>query len=83
MKNIFAKSPVACYSFFLGAVLADEIDTIAKSEAKTVVIGGKKQIKLATVSLIEHYLDKRVITLTDSEVDTSTVRGMIKIFNSK
>ncbi len=83
LKNIFAKSPVACYSFFLGAVLADEIDTIAKSEAKTVVIGGKKQIKLATVSLIEHYLDKRVITLTDSEVDTSTVRGMIKIFNSK
>ena len=83
LKNLFGKSPKECYSFFLGAVLADEIDTIATAEAKTVVIGGRKQIKLATKHLVERFSDKRVIALSDSEVDTSTVRGMVKIFEAK
>ena len=80
LKNLFGKSPVECYSFFLGVVLSSEIKTIISSEARTVVIGGRRQIRLATKSLVERYSDKRVIALSDADVDTSTVRGMIRIF---
>ena len=83
LKNLFGKSPVECYSFFLGVVLSSEIKTIISSEARTVVIGGRKQIKLATKCLVERHSDKRVIALSDADVDTSTVRGMIRIFESE
>jgi len=83
LKNLFGKNESECYSFFLGAVLLDEIRTIIGSSAETVVIGGKRQIKEAIAYLVGKYLDKRTVVLTDAEVDRSTTLGMIKIFEAK
>ena len=45
LKNLFQKTPVEVYSFFLGAILSDEISAILRSSQHLVVIGGKAQIK--------------------------------------
>ena len=81
LKNLLGASPIECYSFFLGAVLADEIEAIAKSEASRIVIGGREQIKRATRELLTLRGIKKEIVLLDEEmVDRSTSLGMIRIF---
>ncbi len=89
LKNLFGCDKVECYSFFFGAVLADEINSIIASSAETVVIGGKKQFREATAHLVEKYSElslgkkKKTVVLNDAEVDASTSNGMIKIYENK
>jgi 2-dehydro-3-deoxygalactonokinase len=80
LKNAFKKSPVEVYNFFLGAILADEIDTILNSEAKTIIIGGNTRIKIPTATLIESLSSKTVIIVSDSDVERSTAIGAIRTF---
>ncbi|MBE6589445.1 MAG: hypothetical protein E7643_04635 [Ruminococcaceae bacterium] len=83
LKNQFQKSPLICYSFFLGAILACEIQAILKSPAKEIVIGGKAQIKRATEVLLRTLSDKRITVASDCTVDGSSTRGAIRIFEFK
>lgn len=80
LKNAFKKSPYEVYSFFLGAILADEIDTIIGTNAQTVIIGGNTRIKIPTATIIESISSKTVITVSDSDVERSTAIGAIRIF---
>ena len=81
LKNLFGASPVECYSFFLGTVLADEIDAICASTATRVVIGGRSQIKNATKLLLSSSgCDKEIVLLDDAEAERSTTVGMIRIY---
>jgi 2-keto-3-deoxy-galactonokinase len=80
LKNLFRKTPVEIYSFFLGAILASEIEAIIAAPARRVVIGGKAQIKHATVVLLRALSDKAVIVVSDAEVDVSSALGAIRIF---
>ena len=75
LKNAFKASPTEVYSFFVGAVLAEEIKNIVDSDCCEVIIGGRHQIKEATAILIEVVSKKRVIMLSDSEVASSTAVG--------
>ena len=80
LKNLFGRGEEECYSFFLGAVLADEINTIISSPATTVVIGGRAQIKKATAHLCQKHSDKKVIAISDEAVAASTAKGIVRIF---
>ena len=80
LKNAFKANPVQVYSFFVGAVLSDEIHSILSDDCREVVIGGNHQIKEATATLIKALSDKSVTTLSDSEVAASTTIGAISIF---
>ncbi len=81
LKNLFGATPTACYSFFLGVVLSDEIDAILSSHARRVVIGGKAQIKEATrLLLLAEKCQKEVCLLDESAVECSTTLGMIRIY---
>jgi 2-dehydro-3-deoxygalactonokinase len=80
LKNLFQKTPVEVYSFFLGAILADEISTILRSSQHLVVIGGKAQIKRATAHLLSKLSDKEIAVLDDETVDACVVHGAIKIY---
>ncbi|MBQ9733271.1 MAG: 2-dehydro-3-deoxygalactonokinase, partial [Clostridia bacterium] len=79
-KNLFGKDAVYTYSFFLGAILKDEIAAILSMREQQVVIGGKAQIKRATAHILREVSDKRVVELDDATVDSSVVLGAIKIF---
>lgn len=80
LKNLFGRGESECYSFFLGAVLSDEILSIIASAASTAVIGGKRQLKEATAHLVSKFSDKKITVLSDEAVEGSTALGAVKIF---
>ena len=80
LKNRFKKSPTEVYSFFLGAVLADEIDYILSTDTPKVAIGGKKQIKEAMAHLLRTHSEMQVAVIPGSAVDSSTALGAIRIY---
>ncbi len=80
LKNLGGLGSVETYSYFLGVVLSAEIVTIISSNAEKIIVGGKKQIKEATLALLRRYSDKTVVPVSDSEVDASTSLGMIRIY---
>ena len=82
LKNIFKCSKEEVYSFFMGAVLYGEIDQVIKSNAKTVVLGGKTQIKNAMAEILRNKDDKKIVLLDENTVDNSTSLGMIRIYEN-
>ncbi len=80
LKNIFGCTEEEVYSFFMGVVLRDEILTIAKAKEKTVVLGGKSQIKNAMAVLLQETTDKKVVALSEACVEHSTSLGMIRVY---
>lgn len=80
MKNLFDRSDLECYSFFLGAVMHDEVESLAKSNAKYAVIGGKGQLRETLATLLRAKTDLEVITLDDKETEQATAIGAIRIF---
>ena len=82
LKNLFGGKKDETYSFFLGAVLSGEIEGALKSNAKTIAIGGKAQIKIAMAEIFEKRSDKKVVLLSEDEVISSTALGAIKIYEN-
>ncbi len=80
LKNRFGVSPEKTYSFFLGAILASEIDAIITSPIRRVVVGGRAQIKHATAELLREFSQKEIVTVSDGDGDTASTRGMIRIY---
>lgn len=80
LKNLFGASSVQCYSFFLGAVLSDELETVRNSDIGKIVIGGKAQIKNAMTQILSKTTDKTVVCVDADAVDNATAQGIIKIF---
>ena len=77
---LFHNSPLQLYSFFLGAVLAPEVESIRKAGIRRVVIGGKKQLRRALFTLLKHRSDLETVSLSEEEIDACVCRGAIRIF---
>ena len=82
LKNLFGGDKDKTYSFFLGAVLSGEVESALKTGAKTVAIGGRAQIKNAMAEIFNMRSDKKVVLLSEEEVNSSTAMGAIKIYES-
>lgn len=80
LKNIFKCTAEQIYSFFMGIILCGEVRSVIESDIEKIIIGGKKQIREAEGLLIKANSDKEVIILDDETVDSSTAKGMIKIY---
>lgn len=80
MKNLFAESPLACYSFFLGALLADEIQSLARGEARKVLIAGKPSLRDPMLTLIEKRTDLAAVPCDADATENASVLGAIRIF---
>lgn len=80
LKNRLGASPVQTYSFFLGAILAAEIDAIIASPIPRVIVGGRAQIKHATVALLKKFSKKETVTVSDERAENAATRGMIRIY---
>lgn len=83
LKNVFAKSELECYSFYLGAVFAGEISAIKNCDKKGVVIGGKSALKDPLAHILKQKTDLKVITADDTLTSACTTLGAIKIFEFK
>lgn len=80
MKVRFGWNAIATYSFFLGALLAPEIQAILDADVHRVVIGGKAQIKRATALILQSQSDKEIDVIEDASVDVSSALGAVRIF---
>lgn len=83
LKNLLGASAKACYSYFMGVVLCDEIKAIQETGAKQIYVGGKKQIKEATVLLLQKVTDATVVTVSDADVEVSSAIGAIRIYENR
>lgn len=82
LKNTFKCEMNKTYSFFVGTILCGEIEQIVRSDVKTVVIGGKSQIKNAMAVILKNRDDKEIICLEEDVVEFSTVLGAVRIFEN-
>ena len=80
LKNVFGCSKEETYSFFIGIVLCGEIDEIIDCDAKTIVIGGKTQIREALALILEKRCKKNIVVLDENTVKYSTALGAVKIY---
>lgn len=79
LKNLFGKSELEAYSFFLGACLSDELVAASKFRTKKIVIGGKRQLKTAIYELLKASgFDAEM--LSNEAVDASVAKGQIRIY---
>lgn len=83
LKNHFDKSEAEVYSFYLGAILQGEIDYVLSLKEEKIYIGGRKAIKNALALLLRAFSEKEVKVISDENVQTSLVRGMIKIYKGE
>lgn len=80
LKKIFSCNDNQVYSFFIGVVLSPEIESIKKTSAQKVVIGGKKQLKLSISLLLKSNCEKEIICVDDDIAKDAATYGMIKIY---
>lgn len=80
LKNIFRCPKEEVYSFFIGVVLSGEIEQVIKSDAKTIVLGGKAQIKNAMAEILKNKGNKTIVLLDENTVNDSTSLGMIRVY---
>lgn len=80
LKNLFSKSELECYSFFLGAIMSAEIVELEKTGVSRAVIGGKAQLRESLAHIIRERTDMQVITVEDARTECATAIGAVKIF---
>ena len=80
LSNFMSGTKDDAYSFFLGAVLKDEVEQVIKSKADKVYIAGRAQIKEAEALLLKRFSDKEVISVPDEISSVATSYGMAAVF---
>ena len=83
LGNLFNATKEQTYNFFMGVVLCSEINTVLKMNPKRITVGGKKQIKKATVMLLKNLCQAEIISVDEATVDNSSSLGAIKVFENK
>lgn len=78
LKNIFGADPVRVYSFYLGAVLSDEICAAKKMNPENIVVGGKAQLRNAMITLISKNCECRITDVGDS-ADFASALGAVSV----
>lgn len=82
LKNLFSKNADEVYSFFMGAVLCDEVISIAEQSPEKVIIGGNNAIKEAEYLLLRHALSADIKLISDGMSDSASCMGMLKIYEA-
>lgn len=83
LDKLLGKSPDEVFGFFLGAVLAPEIENIIKTNAKKVIICGKEELKIPTAMLVRKFSSKEVIEIDSDVASKAATIGIIRIFENK
>ena len=73
-------SRAGIYSFFLGAVLWEDVSRLIADAPAKVVIGGKRQLREAMALLLQSRSRIEVIGVTEALVAASTALGAVRIY---
>ncbi len=64
----------------MGVMLAPEIQSILRSSAKKVIIGGKPQLKTPMGILLKHHGKKEILPAEDLSAECAAAYGAVKIY---
>lgn len=81
LKNLFHATANEAYSFFLGAVLHDEIKSVLACKASRIVIGGKQQLREPMAYLLKKCTDGEIVSLSEECVQNLPALGAVRIYN--
>jgi 2-dehydro-3-deoxygalactonokinase len=79
MDNMLKKTPMELYSFFLGAILCEEAETLAECKNQ-IYICGQKNIRKSMIYLLKNRLSLSVNEISDSHSELAAAMGAVKIF---
>ena len=79
IDKILGYSTEALYSFFLGAILCEEVESLTNCK-KQIYICGQRSIRKAMIFLMKNRLSISAIEIEDSASELATSRGAIQIF---
>lgn len=80
IRNMLSESKDRAYSFFMGVLLCGEITEIIRKNPKSVILGGREQIKNAMYILLENNSDCEIIKIPNERASIASSLGMVKIF---
>jgi len=80
LKNVFNKNSVQVYSYFLGAILCNDISAILNCNCNTVVLGGKSCLKDALAEILNSKTEKQVVCASEEDVEHCVAQGAVKIY---
>ena len=82
-KNLFGYNEKQTYGFFLGSILASEVQAILKTDRPRVVIGGKKALREALCFLLLAHGEKQILCASDEEVALCTALGAVRVYEDR
>lgn len=82
MDKMLGYSPEALYSFLLGAILCEEVESLADCK-KQIYVCGQRSIRKAMIFLIKNRLSISIVEIGDSNSELASSRGAIEIFEYK
>ncbi len=82
LKSFNNCTDAEAFSFFIGSVLAPEINNIINSSANKVIVGGKNELKLPTIMLLKNNSDKLVETVPEKNAELATAYGCVRIYEN-
>lgn len=83
MKNLFAADACACYSFFLGALLSDEIRALEKSGASRALIAGKASLRLPMEHLLRVRSGVLPVSCPEEILEAASALGAVRVFEER
>jgi 2-dehydro-3-deoxygalactonokinase len=80
LDKILGASREQCFSFFIGAVLQDEVDRAIRSSAKKIVIGGRRELRVPLAYLLQKHTKKPIDEVCDDIADNAAALGVIRLY---
>ncbi|HEY8443230.1 MAG TPA: 2-dehydro-3-deoxygalactonokinase [Clostridia bacterium] len=71
------------YSFFLGAVLANDVNLINTIGGGKIIIGGGRPLRNAISVLLKRVFNKECVELSDKQASLATAIGAIRVYKQK
>ncbi len=82
MKNLFAEDKKRCYSFFLGALLSDEVKSLTNMGAHRALVAGKASLRLPTEHLLRRRTNATVVVCPEDAIENASAMGAIEIYKN-
>lgn len=80
LNNIFKRSPVEIYNFYIGTILCNEIVYILKHNADKIILGGNRVIKTHMSALLNNLSNAEIYVVSDEEAKNAPAIGAVRIY---
>lgn len=80
LNNIFKRSPVEIYNFYIGTILCNEVIYILKHNAGKIILGGNRVIKTHMSALLNNLSNAEIYAVPDEKAKNAPAIGAVRIY---